>query len=81
MFYYDELYSFHRHCIGTQYKFVLFPKRCFITSKLLWLTYAYKQTAMYTGPGDPPAFETRWADRTEFIKFCLMEKYNGIMER
>jgi hypothetical protein len=73
IFYYDELDSFERNCIGTQYKFVIFPKRCFISNKLLWLTFAYKQTAMYTGPGDP-VFEDRWCERNEFIKFCLTEK-------
>lgn len=64
--YYFTYNSFKTHCIGTQFKLVIFPKKCYITGKILWLTHAYKQTAMYTGPGDP-AFEYRWYDKNEFL--------------
>ena len=63
---YDYDYHFKKYCIGTQLKFALLPKRCYFTNKILWLRYAYKQTAMYTGPGEP-AFEHRWYDKTEFL--------------
>ena len=63
---------FSRYCIGTQLKFVWLPKRCHFTDKLLWLKYAYVQTAMYTGPGDA-IFEERWYDKNEFI----LEKIKG----
>ena len=66
MMYYDTYDSFNRNCIGTQYKFVVLPKTCYLSGKILWLTYAYKQTAMWTGPGDP-AFEERWYDKNEFL--------------
>lgn len=57
---------FKNRCIGTEYKFALIPKTCYITGKRLWLKNAYKQTAMWTGPGDP-AFEYRWYDKEEFL--------------
>ena len=63
----NQMYDgFKDHCIGTQIKFVLWPKKCHITSRTIWLERAYKQTAMWTGPGDP-AFEDRWYDKAEFI--------------
>ena len=59
-------YPFTSRCIGTEKKFTWFPKKCHITGKKLWLTNAYKQTAMWTGPDDP-MFEYRWYDKNEFI--------------
>ena len=66
MLYYDIYDGFKTHCIGTQLKFVFFPKKCHITDKVLMFEYAYKQTAMWTGPGDP-VFEDRWYDKNEFL--------------
>jgi len=57
---------FNKFVIGTELKFVFLPKRCYITGKLLWLQYVYKQTAMYVGP-DIPLFEYRYYDKNEFI--------------
>ena len=57
---------FKNRCIGTEYKFVWYPRQCHITGKKLWLKKAYMQTAMWTGPGDP-AFEYRWYDKDEFL--------------
>lgn len=58
--------GFKHHCIGTQSKFALFPKKCYLSNKLIWFKLGYKQTAMWTGPGDP-AFEYRWYDKDEFL--------------
>lgn len=57
---------FKNRCIGTEYKFVWIPEKCYITGKKLWFKNAYKQTAMWTGSGDP-MFEYRWYDRDEFL--------------
>ena len=57
---------FKNRCIGTEYKFALMPKKCYLTGKRLWLKKAYKQTAMWLGPGDA-AFEYRWYDKDEFL--------------
>lgn len=68
----DPEFGFKTRCIGTELKFLLLPKRCYLTRKLLWFTVSYKQTAMYTGPGDP-VFEYRYYDKNEF----LIEKIKG----
>ena len=58
--------GFNTHVIGTELKFLLWPEICYITGKLLWLKKAYKQTAMWTGPGDP-VFEYRYYDMDAFL--------------
>ena len=58
--------SFNSHCVGTQFKYALFPKTCHISGKRIWLEKAYRQTAMWTGPDDP-VFEYRWYDKNEFL--------------
>ena len=65
--------EFQTHCIGTTLEFTLFPKKCHISKKAIWLKFAYKQTAMWTGPGDP-VFEHRWYDKTEFLVWNLKGK-------
>lgn len=63
---YLNFYAFKKHCIGTEYKFTYFPKNCFLSNKRIWLEKAYKQTAMWTGPGDP-VFESRWYNKDEYL--------------
>ena len=70
MFHYDD--SFNRFRVGTALKFTWFPKRCHFTGKILWMKFAYKQTAMYSGPGDV-IFEERWYDKKEFLIAKLKE--------
>ena len=65
---------FRQRCVGTELKFALLPRRCFLSNKQLWFRRAYCQTAMWTGPGDP-AFEHRWYDPREF----LIAKLKGIV--
>lgn len=62
----DDWEYFDKHSIGTKYKFVFWPKQCHISKKVLWLEFAYRKTAMYTGPGDP-IFEHRWYSKLEYI--------------
>lgn len=57
---------FKNRVLGTEYKFTWTPKKCYITGKKLWLKNAYRQTAMWTGPGDA-LFEYRWYDKNEFL--------------
>lgn len=64
--------GFRRNCIGTELKFIIWPRKCHVTGKRLWLTRTYKQTAMWTGPGDP-VFEYRYYDKNTF----LIEKLKG----
>lgn len=58
--------GFKDHCIRTQLKFVMWPKKCHFTGKTVWLEHAYKQTAMWNGPGTP-VYEYRWYDKDEFL--------------
>ena len=62
----DDWDYFDRHSIGTQLKFVFFPKRSHVSGKYIWLEFAYRKTAMYTGPGEP-IFEHRWYNKVEYI--------------
>lgn len=58
--------DFKRKCIGTELVFAWLPKTCTLTGKRLWFTHAYKQTAMWTGPGES-LFEYRWYKKEEFL--------------
>jgi hypothetical protein len=57
---------FKRNCLGWQLQLSLWPRRCYYSDKLIWLTYAYKGTAMICGPGEP-AFEHRWIDKHQYL--------------
>lgn len=68
-FYTERVYHpdpFYKFCIGTELKFVFFPRRCHLSGKYIWLKRGYKKTAMYTGPGDP-IFEHRWFSKDEYL--------------
>ena len=69
-----EDYVFKHACIDTSIVFVMWPRRCYFTNKILFLKYVYRQTAMWTGPGDP-IFEYRWYDKEEF----LVNKLKGVV--
>jgi hypothetical protein len=64
----DEL--FYNKLVGTQLKFVWMPVKCNISGKSMWLEFAYKLTALYTGPGDP-LFEYKWHDKHEHLIWKL----------
>lgn len=66
MMHYDTYDNFKTYCIEERLKFILWPKRCHLTHKTLWLEYAYEQVAMYTGPGDP-VYDYRYYDQNEFL--------------
>lgn len=63
---YPHVDGFKRKCIGSELEFVLLPKKCHLTGRILIFEYAYKQTALWTGPGDD-IFEYRWYDKNEFL--------------
>ena len=56
---------FYRRAVWYK-KFVWFPRRCVLSDELIWLTFAYKGTAMFTGPGDP-IFERKWISKEHFL--------------
>ena len=55
-------------------KFAILPHRCDVTKKIIWLEYAYRGVAIWTGPGDD-AVETRWHDRHEHLIYALKGPY------
>ena len=57
---------FASHVVGTKLVFLFFPRKCYLTQKILWLKEVYQQTAMWTGPGDP-VLEYRYYDKDEFL--------------
>jgi len=61
---------FYRYCIGWKLKFVWWPVYCDLSSRPLWLEYAYQGTAMLTGPGDS-VVEHRWHQKHEHIIFKI----------
>jgi len=61
---------FYRRCLGAELKFSLWPRRCSISNKLIWLQWGYRLIAIWTGPGDD-AVETRWHDKNEHLIWQL----------
>jgi hypothetical protein len=51
-------------------KFLLWPRRCALTNRRLWLCWAYRGTAVWTGPGEP-AIEYRYHTTTEHLIWKL----------
>ncbi len=52
--------------IGTELKFLLLPRRCKSSNKLLWLEQAYVEIHCFTGPGDS-IFEYTYYDKHEYL--------------
>jgi len=52
--------------IGRKLKFLLLPRQCELSKKLLWLKFAYKVTHMYTGPGEP-VFVYKYYNRNDYL--------------
>ena len=59
--------------LGTQLKYCWLPKRCYTTKKIIWFKKAYKQTHIYTGPGDP-VYSHIWFS----VEAYLVNKLKGI---
>jgi hypothetical protein len=47
-------------------KFCWLPTRCALTNRLLWCTFAYQGTVMYSGPGSC-VFEHKWIGKKDFL--------------
>ena len=50
----------------THLKWVLWPRRCHVSGRWMWLTTAYRADYVITGPGEPAVW-TRWYSPTEFL--------------
>jgi hypothetical protein len=51
---------------SVELKWVLWPRRCRVSRKWMWLTQAYCARYIITGPGDPCIW-TRWYSNKEMI--------------
>jgi hypothetical protein len=56
-----------------QLKFVLWPHRCALSGKQIWVEHAYRGTRIITGPGTP-VVQHYWIDRNEFIVWKLKQQ-------
>ena len=67
-------YHFKQRTVGRQLKFVLFPRRCYITKRRIWLESAYCVTAMYRPDFSIyrtdsiyVGYEHRWYTKNEYL--------------
>ena len=51
-------------------KFCLLPRKCALSNKLIWLQYAYRGVAGWSGPGEP-AYQYKWHSSKEHIIWKL----------
>ena len=61
---------FYDRLLGTELKFAWLPELCHISGKRIWLTYGYRITAMWSGPGES-IFEHKWHDKNTHIMWLL----------
>lgn len=54
----------------TELKWILWPRRCYVSRRWLWLTQAYCARYVITGPGDPCIW-VRWYSRKEMLVLKL----------
>ena len=54
----------------TELVWCLWPRRCQVSRKWMWLTLAYRAMYVVTGPGDP-AIWYRWYSRNEMLVLKL----------
>jgi hypothetical protein len=70
-----ELYFqdwFYRRCVGWELKFLLWPRKCYLSGRTMWLEFAYRGTSVLTGPGDS-IIDYRWHDKAEHLIFKLKQ--------
>jgi hypothetical protein len=63
------------HRADWQYRFVWWPRQCWITGRWMWLEHAVAGTWVITGPGEPVT-ETRYLDARQLI----LLKLKGIVQ-
>lgn len=59
-----------------KYRWCVWPRRCHITKKRLWLSWAVHGYAIWTGPG-PAIVEERWFDRNQALLMFMKRGSNG----
>lgn len=62
----NAVLTFKDKCTNTELKLCIFPRRCYITEKNLWMKEAYVQSVDWLGPGGIRT-EYRWYDQEAFV--------------
>ena len=65
---YDDKQFLSRSIIDL--KWSLWPRRCHVSGRWLWLKQAYRAMYVITGPGDPCIW-FRWYSNTEYLMLKL----------
>lgn len=60
-------YHFKRCIMGRKLKFTLFPRRCYVTKRIIWLESAYCITAGYPVGFADWLYDHRWYDKDEYL--------------
>ena len=60
---------FKQYIKGREFKFALYPRRCYITKRIMWLEYAYCVTAMYRTDDNNFSYEHRWYNKDEILYY------------
>ena len=66
MMYTDNNDYFWERALLRDLRFVWWPKHCYVSGKLIWLSFAYRFRRIITGPGEP-VIEDRWITKVEGI--------------
>jgi len=72
---YDDpfhVWSFYQKANWTK-RFTFIPRRCALTDKIIWLKWAYRGVATWTGPGDP-VYEYRWHNLKGHLLWLLKDR-------
>ena len=60
----DQYYDRFDDCASFQYAWCLWPRRCYISNKWIFLEIAIRGRQVITGPGEP-VIEDRWYNKHE----------------
>ena len=67
---YNEEYFLQRSKENPELKWSLWPRRCRVSNRWIWLTQAYRVRLIIRGPGEPAVW-TRWYSSKEMLVLKL----------
>lgn len=65
----DSIRHFYERAVWRR-SFAWLPHRCLLTNQRIWFEFAYRGTAMWTGPGDP-VYEHQWHKSKDHLLWVL----------
>lgn len=66
----QDLNDFFYERATLEYRWCLWPRKCYRSKRWLFCELAVRGRAIYTGPGEP-VIEDRWFSTTEALILCL----------